>query len=119
MFLRFGEVVGNAGLWHALAIVIAAKSVTTITGLSLSAIATNTRTQGGGAYFLISRSLGIEFGGTIGAVFFLAQAISVAMYVIGFSEAVVATFPEWGSDLTTIATLTLLVVFICVLIGAG
>ncbi len=46
--------------------------------------------RGEGAYFLISRSLGVEFGGSIGVVFFLAQAISVAMYVIGFTEALVA-----------------------------
>lgn len=119
MFLRFGYVVGDAGLWYALTIVIAAKTITTLTALSLSAIATNTRVKGGGAYFLISRSLGIEFGGAIGLVFFLAQAISVAMYVIGFSEAFVATFPGAGLSVAEIASITNAVVFACVFIGAG
>ena len=93
MFLRFGQVVGRAGLVYAVAIVLAANAITLLTSLSLSAIATNTRVKGGGAYYLISRSLGVEFGGAIGIVFFLAQAISVALYVIGFTEAIVDTFP--------------------------
>ncbi len=59
MFLRFGKVVGNAGIRNALIIVLMAKLITTLTTLSLSAIATNTRVKGGGAYFLISHSLGI------------------------------------------------------------
>nr|MDA3963099.1 amino acid permease [Planctomycetota bacterium] len=118
MFLRFGQVVGNAGIWQALIIVSIAKLITSLTALSLSAIATNTRVKGGGAYYLISRSLGIEFGGAIGLVFYLSQAISVAMYVIGFTEALMATWPDLG-DFTTIASLVNLGVFICVFIGAG
>lgn len=118
MFLRFGYVVGNAGLFWALVILLAAKVITTLTTLSLSAVASNTQVKGGGAYFLISRSLGVEFGGAIGIVFFLAQAISVAMYVIGFTEALVAIM---GTDehFKWWALLTNLVVFICVYIGAG
>jgi len=119
MFLRFGQVVGNAGVWAALAIVLAAKSITMLTALSLSAAATNTRVRGGGAYFLISRSLGVEFGGAIGIVFFVAQAASVAMYVIGFSEALIAAFPHAGISLRAAATLVNIAVFVCVLIGAG
>ena len=82
MFLRYGQVVGNAGLIWALVILAVSKLITILTTLSLSAAATNTKVEGGGAYFLISRSLGVEFGGAIGVVFFLAQAISVAMYVL-------------------------------------
>jgi amino acid transporter len=119
MFLRFGEVVGNAGVWHALIIVALAKVITTFTALSLSAIATNTRVRGGGAYFLISRSLGVEFGGSIGVVFFVAQATSVAMYVIGFTEALVAAFPTAELSFPLVATLVNLVVFSCVLGGAS
>ena len=99
MFLRFGQVVGQAGILYALLIVAVSKLITTLTTLSLSAIATNTRVKGGGAYYLISRSLGVEFGGAIGVVFYLAQAISVAMYVIGFTEALVTTFPRLGGQL--------------------
>ncbi|MEE9403354.1 MAG: amino acid permease [Algisphaera sp.] len=119
MFLRFGDVVGNAGVINTLLIVLVAKAITTLTTLSLSAIATNTRTKGGGAYFLISRSLGVEFGGAIGMVFFLAQAISVSMYVMGFAEAFVGTFSGLGLSLEVVGTATNVLVFACVMIGAG
>ncbi|MHC4575905.1 MAG: APC family permease [Planctomycetota bacterium] len=119
MFLRYGEVVGNAGIWNALLIVVIAKLITSLTALSLSAIATNTRVRGGGAYFLISRSLGVEFGGSIGLVFFVAQATSVAMYVIGFTEALVAALPGVDLPPRLVATLVNVVVFACVYLGAG
>jgi amino acid transporter len=118
MFLRFGFVVGQAGVLAALLIVIASKTITLLTSLSLSAIATNTKVEGGGAYFLISRSLGPEFGGAIGLLFFAAQALSVAMYVIGFTEALVAYLPD-GISPVLIATITNVIVFGCVAIGAG
>lgn len=119
MFLRFGQVVGEAGIFHALVIVGMAKLITTLTALSLAAIATNTRVKGGGAYYLISRSLGIEFGGAIGVVFYLSQAVSVAMYVIGFTEAVVAIIPSLAEHTRWVATVVNLIVFACVYIGAG
>ena len=119
MFLRFGNVVGNAGIVQAIGIVLLAKLITTLTSLSLSAIATNTRVRGGGAYFLISRSLGVSFGGSIGVVFFLAQAVSVAMYVVGFTEALLSTFPDIGISTRVIASIVNLLVFVCVYIGAG
>lgn len=118
MFLRFGFVVGQAGLWAALLIVLASKVITLLTTLSLSAIATNTKVEGGGAYFLISRSLGPEFGGAIGLLFFAAQALSVAMYVIGFTEALMGYLPD-GVSPTMVATITNVVVCLCVAIGAG
>ena len=119
MFLRFGQVVGNAGLWSAIGIVLLAKAITTITAFSLSAIATNTQVKSGGAYYMISRSLGAEFGGSIGLVFFLAQAASVALYVIGFTEALVATFPGLEGNFRWAASAVNLVVFACVYVGAG
>jgi amino acid transporter len=119
MFLRYGQVVGQAGVLAALAIVAISKVITTLTSLSLSAIATNTRVKGGGAYFVISRSLGVEFGGAIGVVFFLAQAISVAMYVLGFSEAFAAAFGPAAGSMTVVASVTNAIVFVCVYIGAG
>ena len=119
MFLRFGQVVGNAGLINAILIVLASKIITMLTSLSLSAIATNTQVKGGGAYFLISRSLGVEFGGAIGLVFFLAQAISVAMYVIGFTEAFVDAYDISPTWFVFVATAVHFVVFACVYIGAG
>lgn len=119
MFLRFGQVVGQSGVWHTLMIVLAAKAITTLTGLSLSAIATNTRVKGGGAYYLISRSLGVEFGGAIGVVFFIAQAISVSMYVVGFTEAFTDAFPKLTASPVLISSIVNFLVFVCVFIGAG
>jgi len=119
MFLRLGQVVGQSGMIHALLIILAAKIITTLTTLSLSAIATNTRVNGGGAYFLISRSLGVEFGGAIGILFFSAQAISVAMYIIGFTEALTLTAPKLEPYFILIASLMNLLIFCCVYIGAG
>ena len=118
MFLRFGFVVGQSGVMLTLAIVAASKVITVLTTLSLSAIATNTKFEGGGAYFLISRSLGPEFGGAIGLMFFAAQALSVAMYVIGFTEAAMNYLPE-GTSPTLVASITNALVFVCVAIGAG
>lgn len=86
LFLRTGYVVGGAGLSGALLIILIANTLSILTSLSLSAIATNLRVRGGGDYYLISRTLGVEFGGALGIVLFLAQAVSVAFYVIGFAE---------------------------------
>ena len=119
MFLRFGYVVGRAGVLYALAIVVLSKLITLLTALSLSAIATNTKVRGGGAYFLISRSLGVEFGGAIGGIFYLAQAISVSMYVLGFTEAFVDSFPDVGASVRLVATVVNVLVFACVFVGAG
>ncbi|MBN1910637.1 MAG: amino acid permease [Pirellulales bacterium] len=119
LFLRLGHVVGRAGVLQAVVIIAMANAITLLTGLSLSAIATNTRVRGGGAYFLISRSLGVEFGSAIGIVFFLAQAIAVSMYVVGFTEAFVASFGWATLSPKVIATVVNVGVFICVYIGAG
>ena len=119
MFLRFGQVVGQAGVISALLIVLFSKAITVLTGFSLSAIATNTRVKGGGAYFLISRSLGVEYGGAIGVFFYLAMAISVAMYVIGFTEAFVSAFPNLGLSFRTVATIVNVLTFCSVYVGAG
>ena len=91
MFLRFGFVTGTAGLDRTIAIVLVANLVSILTSLSLAVIATNTRVEGGGDYYLISRSLGLEFGGAIGSVLYLAQSVSVGFYVVGFTEALAQT----------------------------
>ncbi|KAK2488810.1 hypothetical protein MC885_011502 [Smutsia gigantea] len=78
-------------------IILLSTMVTSITGLSTSAIATNGFVRGGGAYYLISRSLGPEFGGSIGLIFAFANAVAVAMYVVGFAETVVDLLKESDS----------------------
>jgi solute carrier family 12 sodium/potassium/chloride transporter 2 len=87
MFLRFGYAVANTGLLGAILIIILGHMVTMPTALALSEIATNRRVEGGGAYFIISRSFGITVGGAIGISLYFSQAISVAFYMIAFAEA--------------------------------
>ncbi len=94
LFLRMGYVVGAAGLAHALIIIAIANLISVLTSFSLAAIATNLKVKGGGDYYLISRTLGVEFGGALGLVLFLAQSVSIAFYCIGFGEAVTALLPE-------------------------
>ena len=104
MYLRFGWVVGNAGLVKTFAIVTISTSITFLTALSVCAIATDRVVRVGGAYYMISRSLGIETGGAVGISLYFAQAISVALYTIGFAESVVKTNFQinlwgWGFNL--------------------
>ncbi|MBN2526613.1 MAG: amino acid permease [Deltaproteobacteria bacterium] len=94
MFMRSGFVLGYAGLWLALLILGMSKLITSLTTFSLSAIATNLKMKGGGPYFMISRELGPDFGGSIGITLYVAQAVGVAFYVIGFTEAVFEVFPQ-------------------------
>jgi amino acid transporter len=97
LFLRLGFVVGEAGLARALVIIALANTISILTSLSLSAIATNLRVKGGGDYYLISRTLGPEFGGALGLVLFLAQSVSIAFYCIGFGEALAVMAPAGWS----------------------
>ena len=89
MYLRFGWMLGNVGLLASLAIVTMGSAITFLTGLSISALATNMRMKGGGAYFMLSRSLGVEAGAALGLPLAISQAISVSFYVVGFAEALV------------------------------
>ena len=87
MFLRFGYAVGNVGLLGAFAIIILGHLVTIPTALAIAEIATNRKVEGGGEYFIISRSFGTTIGGVIGISLYLSQAVSVAFYMIAFAEA--------------------------------
>ena len=94
MYLRLGWVVGNAGLAGALLIVLLAHLISVVTGLSVSSIATNRTVGPGGAYFMISRSLGGPAGAAIGIPLFFAQALSIAFYVVGFVESLSMLFDD-------------------------
>jgi amino acid transporter len=102
LFLRLGYVTGSAGLVKALSIIAIANLISVLTSQSLAAIATNMTVKGGGDYYLISRTLGHQYGGSIGIVLFLAQSVSVAFYCIGFAEALSAMLPThpWLSPRT-------------------
>uniref|UniRef100_A0A7N6BR89 Solute carrier family 12 member 2 n=1 Tax=Anabas testudineus TaxID=64144 RepID=A0A7N6BR89_ANATE len=115
LFIRMSWIVGQSGIGLTIAIILMATLVTTITGLSTSAIATNGFVRGGGAYYLISRSLGPEFGGSIGLIFAFANAVAVAMYVVGFAETVVemlndvdALMTDELNDIRIVGTLTVI-----------
>ncbi|PSN10893.1 Na-K-Cl cotransporter [filamentous cyanobacterium CCT1] len=110
MYLRFGWVVGHVGLWQSLLIVTISTSITLLTGLSISAIATDQVVRAGGAYYMISRSLGIETGGAVGIPLYLAQAFSVALYTIGFAESLVQVFPMLSQTLVALITTILVAV---------
>ncbi len=96
LFLRFGFAVGTLGFGGALLIVVLGHLVTVPTALAISEIATNKKVEGGGAYYIISRSFGLNIGATIGIALYLSQAISVAFYVIAFAEAFEPVF-NWVS----------------------
>ena len=87
MFLRFGYAVGHVGLLGAVAIIMIGHLVTVPTALAIAEIATNRRVEGGGEYFIISRSFGTTVGASIGIALYLSQAVSVAFYMIAFAEA--------------------------------
>ena len=93
MYLRFGWMVGNVGLFKALLIVTISTSITFITSLSVSSVATNMQVGVGGEYFLISRSLGLEMGGAIGVPLYLARAVSVTLYAFGLAESLRFVWP--------------------------
>ncbi len=94
MYLRLGWVVGNAGLGLGLVIILIAFAITGATGLSLSSVVTNIRIGAGGAFSIISRSLGLEVAGSVGIPLYLAQTLAVAMYVFGFRAGWLYVFPD-------------------------
>jgi amino acid transporter len=116
MYLRFGWVVGQVGLVGTLAIVTLATGITFLTGLSISAIATDQRVRVGGAYYMISRSLGIEAGGAVGLPLYFAQALSVALYTIGFAESLARVYPALNA--TVVGLITTVLVTLLALVSA-
>ena len=97
LFLRFGFAVGTLGFWGVIGVILLGHLVTIPTALAISEIATNKRVEGGGEYFIISRSFGLNIGATIGFALFISQAISVAFYIIAFTEAFESLF-NWFNN---------------------
>ncbi|MEX1368462.1 MAG: AAA family ATPase [Nannocystaceae bacterium] len=90
MYLRLPWVVGNSGLWTALGIIIVAHVISITTGLSISSIATDKNVGAGGPYYIVSRSLGLPIGGTLGLALFVGLSFSISLYVIGFCESMLS-----------------------------
>lgn len=119
MFMRANFVVGQAGIIGAVIILVIAKFITCSTSFSIAAISTNLEVRGGGSYFLISRVLGVEFGGSIGIALFLALTLSVPFYILGFTEALTRSFPALTPHFQTITMATALLLFVIAYRGAG
>ena len=110
MYLRFGWVLGNVGLPLTLLIITISCAITFMTGLAIAALATNMKVGTGGAYYIISRSLGVEIGAAIGIPLYLAQALGISFYVAGFSESIVDLWPSVNATIVGVVTLILLTI---------
>jgi solute carrier family 12 sodium/potassium/chloride transporter 2 len=110
MYLRHPWVVGNAGIMGAIVILAISVSITLFTSLSMASMTTNIRIESGGAFSIISQSLGLEIGGSIGIPLYLAQACVVAMYVFGFREGWLWIYPDHPAILIDIATFALIAI---------
>jgi solute carrier family 12 (sodium/potassium/chloride transporter), member 2 len=117
MYLREGWVVGNAGLLGAWLIILLSFAITGFTAFSLASVVTNVRIGAGGAFNIISQSLGLEVGGSIGIPLFLAQALAVSMYIFGFRAGWQWIFPEHPPLLIDLVTFALL--FAIAFVSAG
>ena len=122
MFLRFGWAVGQIGFWGGIAVIVVGHIITIATAMAIAEIATNQKVEGGGEYYIISRSFGLNIGGTIGIALYLSQAVSVAFYIIAFAQAFNPLFDYalaqygwifvFGARSVTIPTILLLVFLI-------
>jgi amino acid transporter len=108
MYLREGWVIGNSGLLGGLLIMTMAFGITGATGLALSSLTTNIRIGAGGAYSVISQSLGIEMGGSIGLPLYLSQVLATTMYIFGFREGWLWVFPNHPTILIDVGLFLLL-----------
>ncbi len=95
MYLRLPMIIGEAGLYATLGIILVAHIISVTTGLSVSSIATDKKVQAGGTYYIISRSLGLPIGGTLGLALFVGLSFSVSLYLIGFAE---SFLNYWGFE---------------------
>uniref|UniRef100_W8B4Z9 Bumetanide-sensitive sodium-(Potassium)-chloride cotransporter n=2 Tax=Ceratitis capitata TaxID=7213 RepID=W8B4Z9_CERCA len=125
LFLRLSWVVGQAGIVEGFILILTTTVVTSVTSLSMSAISTNGVIKGGGTYYMISRSLGPEFGGSIGLIFSLANAVACAMYVVGFCESMLDLLKSFGlsiidggiQDVRIIGCITITILLVIVVVG--
>ena len=121
LYMRLGWVVGNAGLIGAIIVIILAHLIAVSTGLSVSSVATDKKIGAGGIYYVLSRSMGIPIGGSIGIALFIGTAFSIALYLVGFSESFNAYF-GFGmtiNDIRLTGTLALVAITVLALISTS
>lgn len=111
MYLRLPWIVGQAGLLGTLGIIFVAHIISASTGLSVASIATDKKVETGGTYFIISRSLGLPIGGTLGWALFVGLSFSVSLYLIGFAEVFLGYF-GFGVTLTNIRIAGSIILFL-------
>jgi amino acid transporter/phosphate uptake regulator len=127
MYMRLGWVVGESGIWAALIIILVAHVISISTGLSISSIATDKKIKTGGIYYVLSRSLGLPMGGSIGITLFVGTALSIALYLVGFAENflgidAIRDFLHLGQDINSIrlvGTIALLILVAIALISTS
>ena len=121
MYMRLGWVVGNAGLIGAIVIIVIAHVISVATGLSVSSVATDKKIGAGGIYYVLSRSMGVPIGGSIGIALFVGTAFSIALYLIGFAESFNAYFGFGVSinDLRLTGTIALFALTLLALISTS
>uniref|UniRef100_T1IHE8 Uncharacterized protein n=1 Tax=Strigamia maritima TaxID=126957 RepID=T1IHE8_STRMM len=125
LFLRTSWLVGQGGIIEGVLVILFSAIITTITALSTSAIATNGEVKGGGTYYMLSRSLGPEYGGAIGLIFAFANMVGVAMNIVGFCESLLNLLKLFNiqiidggvNDTRVIGTCVVIVCTIICLIG--
>ena len=118
MFMRANYVIGEAGIANAILILLLSQFITLLTTLSVGAISTNMPIKGGGAYFMVSRVLGAEFGGAIGLALFLAQVVSISFYLLGFAESVTKAYPPLAPYFLHVGMGAALILFFVAHVGA-
>jgi amino acid transporter len=120
MYYIAPQIVGGVGIYKTILIILIAHSVTIATAFSISSIATNINVKGGGLYYLISRSLGLEFGGALGIQLYLAQTIAAAFYAIAFARGISSILIPFGLYVSEhiIALIALALFGLIVYIGA-
>ncbi len=121
MYMRLGWVVGNAGLFGTIVIILVAHIIAVTTGLSVSSVATDKKIGAGGIYYVLSRSMGIPIGGSIGIAIAIGTAFSIALYLIGFAESFNAYFDLGMSvnDFRVTGTIALLSLTVLALISTS
>ncbi|MCB1175388.1 MAG: hypothetical protein KDK39_17570 [Leptospiraceae bacterium] len=121
MYLRLPWITGQAGLWMTLLIILVAHIISITTGLSVASIATDKKIHAGGIYYIISRSLGLSIGGTLGLALFIGMSFGTSLYLIGFSESLLS-YLGLAADLNQIrwtASLALAAVAVITLISTN